>query len=198
MDVGSHDSLTGGSGDDTVHTGALATLGGAYAGGSGNDTFDVTHSATLSTALSGFEAVTLGTDGTVQIPAGTDVKVKLTIVVPDHADFVAIDDPLPAGLEALNPAFESQRVPRGEDGDSMPVRDFGWGWRWHWTPFHHTELRDDRVLLFADRLPAGVYTHTYLARATTKGSFQVPPARALEMYAPERFGRNASTVVEVR
>jgi uncharacterized protein YfaS (alpha-2-macroglobulin family) len=59
-------------------------------------------------------------------------------------------------------------------------------------------MRDDRVVLFADRLPAGVYEYTYLARATTYGSFVVAPTKAEEMYHPETFGRAATTRLHVR
>ncbi|MDY0000674.1 MAG: hypothetical protein RBU30_05225, partial [Polyangia bacterium] len=63
--------------------------------------------------------------------------------------------------------------------------------------FSHQEKRDDRVVLFSDRLPSGVYEYTYLARATTLGSFVVPPLKAEEMYHPEVFGRNGTERVEV-
>ena len=52
--------------------------------------------------------------------------------------------------------------------------------------------RDDRYVLYWDRLPAGTYEHSYLVRATTLGTFNVPPLKASEMYAPEVFGRNGS------
>jgi uncharacterized protein YfaS (alpha-2-macroglobulin family) len=137
-------------------------------------------------------------DGTVRIKAGSEVRVKLEIVVPDRAEFVAVDDPLPAGLEAVNTMFRTnQSSPLEEASQPGALRTGSW-WGWWWSPFNHTELRDDRVALFADSLSAGVYTHTYVARATTKGTFQVPPARAFEMYEPENFGRTASAVVEVR
>ena len=58
-------------------------------------------------------------------------------------------------------------------------------------------MRDDRVLMFADRLWAGVYSHSYTARATTPGKFVAGPARAEEMYAPESFGRTATAFIEV-
>lgn len=140
--------------------------------------------------------VTTEADGTVRIKAGSEVKVKLQVVVTDRSQFIAVDDPLPAGLEAVNTSFltnQSTRLSRAEDDQAERT-----GWWWWWVnPFSHQELKDDRVLLFADQLPAGVYTHSYVARATTRGTFQVPPARALEMYAPENFGRTASTVVRV-
>ena len=136
--------------------------------------------------------------GSVTIKAGSEVRVTLQIVVPDRADFVAVDDPLPAGLEAVNTAFltnQSSRLMDAQQTDVLHRR----GWRgWWWSPFNHTEMRDDRVALFADRLDAGVFTHTYVARATTKGTFQVPPMRAFEMYEPENFGRTGSVVVTVQ
>jgi alpha-2-macroglobulin len=42
-----------------------------------------------------------------------------------------------------------------------------------------------------------MYRYRYLARATTIGSFVVPPAKAEAMYAPEVFGRTAATRVDV-
>jgi uncharacterized protein YfaS (alpha-2-macroglobulin family) len=59
------------------------------------------------------------------------------------------------------------------------------------------ELRDDRVVYFVDALPAGVSRYRYLARATTIGTFQAPPARVEEMYVPETFGRTAGGRVRV-
>jgi uncharacterized protein YfaS (alpha-2-macroglobulin family) len=60
------------------------------------------------------------------------------------------------------------------------------------------ERHDDRVLLFATRLAEGEHVFSYVARATTAGTFQVAPAHAEEMYEPEVFGRTPSAVVEVR
>jgi len=37
-----------------------------------------------------------------------------------------------------------------------------------------------------------VYEYTYIARATTPGTFVVPPAKAEETYSPEVFGRSGS------
>ncbi len=148
--------------------------------------------------------VTTDADGTVHIKPGADVRITLQVVVSDRAEFVAIDDPLPAGLEATNTSFltnQSQRLLEAESTET----DYGnrwsegrFSWWWWFNPFNHTEMHDDRVLLFADQLPASVYSHTYVARATTRGTFQVPPTKALEMYEPENFGRTASNVVIVQ
>ena len=39
--------------------------------------------------------------------------------------------------------------------------------------------------------------YSYVARATTPGTFVVPPPKAEEMYAPETFGRGATDRVVV-
>ncbi|HUF97786.1 MAG TPA: alpha-2-macroglobulin family protein, partial [Ilumatobacter sp.] len=139
--------------------------------------------------------VTHNADGTWNIRAGAKVRVTLTMVADAQRTHVALVDALPAGLEPLNPALEvAQTIPPEEneqDGD-VPYRR-GWGWNW----FDHQNLRDDRVEAFATYLPGGTYEYSYIARATTPGTFVVPPARAEEIYAPETFGRSASTTVVV-
>jgi len=46
-------------------------------------------------------------------------------------------------------------------------------------------------------MPAGVYSYSYTARATTIGRFHLPPIKAEAMYEPERFGHSASSEVRV-
>ncbi|MBC8073809.1 MAG: hypothetical protein IAG13_36155, partial [Deltaproteobacteria bacterium] len=124
------------------------------------------------------------------------------------ANYVVVDDPLPAGFEGQNPKFVTSVQATGESGRGGPTPygggspgyyggyGDGWWWGW-WYTFSHTDLRDDRMLLFADQLPAGVYTYSYTARATTIGKFLLPPVKAEEMYEPERFGHGSSSRVTV-
>ena len=95
----------------------------------------------------------------------------------------------PAGLEAVNAAFATT------NRDVLDRADAGQG-RW-WGSFNHTELRDDRVLLFADYLQRGEHTYTYVARATTPGTFVHPPVQAEMMYQPETNGRTATGTLVV-
>ncbi len=62
----------------------------------------------------------------------------------------------------------------------------------------HKEIHDDRVLFFMDDLPAGFYEFTYLVRATTVGSFVIPPARVEAMYNPDVYSTTemSRTVIE--
>jgi uncharacterized protein YfaS (alpha-2-macroglobulin family) len=142
------------------------------------------------------DSVKRAPDGSWRIKAGATVRVRVVLVVPDYRYFVAIADPLPAGLEGVNLAFATSA--RSALAGQLDNRTYD-SWSWYSLfAFDHREMRDDRVVLFADRLPAGVYEYTYLARATTFGRFVVAPAKAEEMYHPETFGRSATTIVEVR
>jgi uncharacterized protein YfaS (alpha-2-macroglobulin family) len=62
----------------------------------------------------------------------------------------------------------------------------------------HTDLRDDRVSLYASSLPPGTYRFSYLAQATVPGTYAVAPARASEEFLPEVFGRSAGETITVR
>ncbi|HSG80742.1 MAG TPA: alpha-2-macroglobulin family protein, partial [Gemmatimonadota bacterium] len=138
-------------------------------------------------------------DGTWVIRAGARVRVKLSLAAPARRYHVALVDPLPAGLEALNPELAGQQMAVDEDDEEPGPAGFGRrGW-WPWWRWHeHQNLRDERVEVFTSLLWPGVYSYTYLARATTPGEFVVPPPKAEEMYFPETFGRGPSDRVVVR
>lgn len=139
--------------------------------------------------------VARGEDGRWRVRAGARVRVTVTVTAPGRRVHVAMVDPLPAGFEAVNTALRGADPSSGPGG--RPVRGHeGYGdWGWWW--YEHQNLRDDRVEAFTSLLPAGVYTYSYVARATTPGQFIVPPPRAEEMYSPETFGRGATDRVVV-
>lgn len=131
-------------------------------------------------------------DGSWQIKAGARVKVEVRMVAPTRRYHVALVDPLPAGLEVVNPVLQGgQSAPAASD--AAPMGRFWWG-RW----YQHENLRDERVEAFTTLLWDGVWSYDYIARATTPGRFVVPPSKAEEMYSPEVFGRSASDLVVVQ
>ncbi len=137
--------------------------------------------------------VRLDAEGNWHIPTGSTVRVRVTMVADAPRAHVALTDPLPAGLEPINPAFTaSQTIPPGNADDDTPDEPLWW-WRW----FEHQNLRDDRAEAFATYLYGGTYEYTYLARATTPGTYVVPPATGEEIYSPEVFGRTATDLVIV-
>jgi alpha-2-macroglobulin len=134
-------------------------------------------------------------DGTWHIRAGSRVRVRLTLVAPSRRTHVALVDPLPAGLEPINPELAvAESIPRDEQEQQESGRDWWWWW-WRW--YEHQNLRDERAEAFTTLLYEGAYEYSYVARATTPGTFVAPPAKAEEMYHPEVFGRSASDWVIV-
>ena len=134
-------------------------------------------------------------DGAWRIKAGARVRVQLTMVAPTRRYHVALVDPLPAGLEALNPALAvTGSLPRDIGAGSQPTPYRYWWWG-PW--YQHENLRDERIEAFTPLLWDGVWRYDYIARATTPGEFVVPPTKAEEMYAPETFGRGAADRVIV-
>ncbi|MGH7467420.1 MAG: alpha-2-macroglobulin family protein [Longimicrobiales bacterium] len=144
---------------------------------------------------------------TVSIAAGELVRVRIRITVPAERHFVVVDDPLPAGLEAVDlslrtvapfgAAFAQVRDAEPEQQSDQYDWYFGSWDSGVWSAFDHKELRDDRVVYVATVLLPGTYTATYLARATTAGTFIMPPAHAEEMYNPAVNGRTGGGVFTV-
>jgi alpha-2-macroglobulin len=145
------------------------------------------------------------------IAAGELVRVKVRVTVPRERGFVVVDDALPGGLEPVDLSLRTAiaatgvagrplatpdhtSVSEGDEGEGDDDSGFRWGYgRWDggwWTPFEHRELRDDRVYWSATQLWPGSYSLSYVARATTPGTFIRPPAHAEEMYNPAVYGRS--------
>lgn len=127
---------------------------------------------------------------------GETLIARLTIIVPESHHYVLIEDHLPAGLEAVDQSLltsQQESAPsQYEEADDYYRR--GWGW-WY---FDHVELRDEKVVISADYLPAGTYEYVYLVRASTPGAYQTIPPYAEEFYFPEVNGRGAGMLFTVR
>ncbi|MBW8771542.1 MAG: hypothetical protein JF589_17450, partial [Gemmatimonadetes bacterium] len=147
-----------------------------------------------------YESFTTGKPLT-SVREGDLVRVRLRVLVPSDREFVAITDPLPAGLEAVDLSLRTsstlapfagapRQKERGDDDAPSGRWAYGsWDSGW-WTPWSHKEIRDDRVHWFARRLWKGTFEISYVARATTVGTFVRPPAYAEEMYNPGVHGRS--------
>jgi uncharacterized protein YfaS (alpha-2-macroglobulin family) len=145
------------------------------------------------------KALSIVPDAGVRALSGGDlVLADIVVVTPSPREFVVIDDPLPAGLEAVDARLATTAGALdvdAHDGDEEP------GWQenpradepWSFV----RELRDDRVVFFIDHMAAGMFRYRYLARATTLGSFVLPPTRAEEMYTPEVFGRTGADRITI-
>jgi hypothetical protein len=140
-------------------------------------------------------------EGLWHLKAGARVRVRVRMSAPARRYHVALVDPLPAGLEALNPELATTGpLPAGSTEEGLlrhggGVTDYYRYWRGTW--YEHQNLRDERAEAFASLLWEGEHEFVYFARATTPGLFVVPPPKAEEMYAPETFGRGKTDRVLV-
>ena len=130
-------------------------------------------------------------DGVWHVRLGARVRVETTLVTPGPRTHVRLSVPLPAGLEAINPALAGSQPIEDPNRDAS-----GRSW-WYWRWYDHDQLLSERALINSARLYGGVYSYAVIAEATTAGTFQVPPAHAEEIYAPETFGHSAGDIVMV-
>ena len=133
------------------------------------------------------EDVWLDAEGRWHVKLGARVQINVTVTAPGTRHHVKLVSPLPAGLEFLNPALKGTES--FEDPNSR-------GW-YYWPWFDHQQLLDERAQVVTTWLWGGVYQYGAVARATTAGTFHVPPARVEEIYAPETFGNGSSEILIV-
>ena len=119
---------------------------------------------------------------------GDLIEVHLTIEAPSDLHYLIVEDPLPAGAEAINTSLATTSlVDKQEAEEPRDDRRF----------FSHTELRDEKAVLFATYLRRGTYRYTYLIRASLPGRYHIRPTHAEEMYFPEVFGRGDGGVFTI-
>ncbi len=140
----------------------------------------------------------------MQIRRGDLVRVDLYISVPTSRHFVAVTDPLPGGLEAVNSDLATASTIDAKKGDFKTSQESWYykfsNWntfgRYFWS-FYHKELRHDSARFYADYLPAGNYHLSYTAQAIAEGSFTVQPVHAEEMYDPDVYGKGLPATLNV-
>jgi uncharacterized protein YfaS (alpha-2-macroglobulin family) len=136
---------------------------------------------------------------------GDVIRVDLTIIAPNDLYYVVVEDPLPAGAEAIDTGLATTsllamdptlaRTSRTFLGEEViSDRPYYWWW-WNW--YSRSELRDEKVVLFADFLSKGTYEYSYTMRATLPGDYHVIPTVASEFYFPEVFGRSDGRLLSI-
>lgn len=116
--------------------------------------------------------------------AGTVVDVGVRVIVDHPVDRLLIDDPLPAGFEAIDASVQTSSTFTTAAPDSWQLEN--------------QQIYADRITAYAEHLEPGIYEMHYLARAVTPGSYRWPGARAFLRDQPEEFGRSAFAIVNVR
>jgi uncharacterized protein YfaS (alpha-2-macroglobulin family) len=115
---------------------------------------------------------------------GEVVQVELEVRLDRPMRMLALMDPMPGGLEPLDPGLSTGRV-----GGCDACNDNG--------GFDHVRRHDDHVEAFAEYVPVGTHILRYLLRATTPGAFSAPGASATLMYMPDYFARSGVGAMNV-
>ena len=132
-------------------------------------------------ALASFGLALPGTPPSVEAGKVFDVEDR---VVTDHpVDSVLVIDPLPAGFEAVDQSFRTASPADLEGADSWNV--------------DYQSIYKNRVVSFTSHLEAGSYAIHFLVRSVTPGTYAWPGASAELQFAPEEFGRTASSQLVV-
>ena len=126
--------------------------------------------------------------------AGQDIEVRVSLVAPNDLYYVTLEDPLPAGAEAVDTSLQTTSVV-GQPPALDPKDPLYYGWGWWW--FSNTDLRDEKVVLFASFLPKGTYEYTYVMHASLPGTYQVIPTQARETYFPDVQGTGDGVVFKI-
>jgi len=121
--------------------------------------------------------------GTLTLAPAQVFDIGLEIITDHPVDHLVITDPLPAGLEAVDATFQTSTQYFQARRDSWQI--------------DYQTIYKDRVVAYADHLAAGVYSFHYLVRSVTPGTYAWPGAEVHLQYAPEEFGRTASSTLVV-
>ena len=119
----------------------------------------------------------------LEVAPGQVFDIGLEIITDHSVENVAITDALPAGFEVVDTSFQTSL-------SSLPAQQDSW-------EIGYQQIYKDKVVAYADRLNAGVYNLHYLVRSVTPGTFEWPGAEVHLQYAPEEFGRSASSSLQV-
>jgi uncharacterized protein YfaS (alpha-2-macroglobulin family) len=130
-----------------------------------------------------------------QLDAGQQVRVELTIIAEHDMFNVIVQDPIPAGTEAIDPNLDTS-ASGFAGGITRTDEEYRYGY-WGWWYFDRIEYRDEQVRFLSQFLPAGTYQYTYYLQTTIPGEFQVMPTTARQEFFPEVFGRSDGLVFTV-
>jgi uncharacterized protein YfaS (alpha-2-macroglobulin family) len=126
---------------------------------------------------------------------GDTIQVKVTLIAPNDLYYVVLEDPFPAGAEAIDTSLKTTSVV-GQAPELKPQDPLYYGWGWWW--FSNTELRDEKAVLFATYLPKGTYEYDYSLHASLAGTYKVIPTHASEFYFPEVNGNGDGSVFAIK
>jgi uncharacterized protein YfaS (alpha-2-macroglobulin family) len=109
--------------------------------------------------------------GIINLKAGEKAKMIVKVLVKADAEYVMLHIPIPAGCNYTTRSQANQDM--------------------------HREYLKNKVVLFANSMPAGSYTFEIELAPRYNGSFMLNPSKAELMYFPTFFGRNEERKVTI-
>ncbi len=116
------------------------------------------------------------------IRPGDVLTVRLTVAGSKDWRYLALEDPLPAGVEAI------------QDTAAYPLENGSRDWWWYGP---RVEYRDSKTTFFLESFEAGRYEFVYLVRAVSSGEFVAVPAQIAPMYVPEVAASSEPTTITI-
>jgi uncharacterized protein YfaS (alpha-2-macroglobulin family) len=135
-----------------------------------------------------WQALQADANGELQLRQGEVMRVDLDVDVPASMTYVAVDDPVPGGIEPLNPDLATTA------GIDETALNEGTAYPW---PFYHRELRFDAVRHYADYVGQGNYRLSWFGQAVAAGTFAVPRSHVEQMYDPDVYGNGTAARLRV-
>ncbi len=117
---------------------------------------------------------------------GDVARIKLELGSQSDMTWVVVNDPIPAGSTILGGGL-------GGDSSLMTRGEKGTGWAW---PVF-TERTFTAFRAYYEFVAKGPWSLEYTVRLNTSGSFELPETRVEALYAPEMFGENPNTKMEI-
>jgi len=131
-----------------------------------------------------------GADVNSPLAVGDVVDVMLAVKSDFDDKYVVIEDHLPSGLVPINPKFNNEQASGGgEAAQTTNGKNYG---------SDNREVTKDGMIISVEDLSKGTTEFTYRARVVSQGEFNVVPAVAIKMYAPEIYGRTAVQKISVQ
>lgn len=133
-----------------------------------------------------------------ELTSGILYRGVLTVIIPDDASYIEIENPLPAGIKALsfNPSVSNISM-QYEQEELARSNGLTWVDNPLWL-FNSYSIEDDRILLSSDELPAGIYKIDYLVQAGIPGKYNHLPATVNQMFKSDAYGRTEGGWIEIK
>jgi uncharacterized protein YfaS (alpha-2-macroglobulin family) len=119
---------------------------------------------------------------TGEVKPGDVLAVRITVAGASDWRYLVLEDPLPAGVEAI------------QDTTAYPLeRQAANAW-WYGS---RVEYRDSKTVFFQESFERGRYEYSYLVRVIAPGQFRAVPAQVSPMYVPGVFASSEPLTMTV-